>query len=87
MRQTLFTIPHWIFEGPLLVAWLIVGLVGLALLYRRHGNSQETWSFLPVIAVVAIVIHFVLPLLEVDGVNPADPTGPAAERARADRDR
>jgi phosphatidylglycerol:prolipoprotein diacylglycerol transferase len=85
MRQTLFPISHWIFEGPLLVAWLIIGVVVLAFLYRRHGNSHDTWSFLPVFAVVAIVIHFVLPLLEVDGINPDDPAGPLIKQGLAIR--
>ncbi len=75
MRQTLFFIPHWIFEGPLLVAWLIIGIVVLACLYFRHGNTSETWSFLPVFGIVALVIHFVLPQLEVEGINPANPAG------------
>ncbi len=85
MRQTLFFIPHWIFQGPLLIAWLIIGVLVLAYLYFRHGNSQETWSFLPVFAVVAIVIQFVLPLLEVDGVNPDDPAGELTKQGLAIR--
>lgn len=75
MRQTLFWIPHWIFEGPLLVAWLFIGLVTLALLYWRHGNSNDTWGFLPVFGIVGLVIHFLLPRLEVMGVDPANPGG------------
>lgn len=85
MRQTLFFIPHWIFEGPLLVAWLVIGLIVLALLYRRHGSSQDTWSFLPVFAVVTIVIHFVLPTLEIDGINPDDPAGDLIKQGLAIR--
>lgn len=75
MRQTLFFIPHAVFQGPLLIAWLVIGAVVLAYRFRKHGNSNETWSFLPVFGIVALVIHFVLPQLEVVGVNPADPAG------------
>lgn len=75
MLQTLVFIPHWIFEGPLLVAWLVIGAMILAFLVARHGNSNDTWSFLPIYGIVALVIYFVLPRLEVSGINPADPTG------------
>jgi len=76
MRQTLFFIPHWVFEGPLLIAWLIIGALILALQFKKHGNSNEVWSFLPVYLIVAAAIHFVIPNLEIMGLNPADPTGP-----------
>jgi phosphatidylglycerol:prolipoprotein diacylglycerol transferase len=76
MQQTLFTIPHSWFEGPLLAAWLIIGLCILGFLFWRHGNSSDTWSFLPIYVFVAIGIYFVFPELETDGINPADPTGP-----------
>jgi len=75
MRQTLFILPHWLFEGPLLVAWLIIGLLVIAYLFFRHGNSSETWGFLPVYVIVALVVFFVLPQLEVDGIDPDNPTG------------
>lgn len=75
MRQTLLTIPHWMFEGPLLIAWLVIGLIVLGYLFLRHGNTNETWGFLPVYVIVALVIHFVLPQLEVTGVDPANPGG------------
>ena len=76
MRQTLIFIPHFLFEGPLLIAWLVIGALVLAYLFKRHGNANETWSFLPVYAIIALVIAFVVPHLEIEGINPADPTGP-----------
>ena len=85
MRQTLFTIPSWVFDGPLLIAWMIISVLVLVWLYRRHGNAQETWSFLPVVAVVALVIQFVLPMLQVDGINPDDPAGDLIKRGLAVR--
>ena len=75
MQQTLFFFPHWLFEGPLLIGWLVVGFLILLSLYFRHGNTNETWSFLPVYGIVAVVIYAVLPNLEVPGINPEDPTG------------
>ena len=77
MNQTLIFIPHWVFEGPLLAAWLIIGVTVLGFLWMKHGSGQETWSFVPVFAAVALMIHFVLPVLEISGINPEDPTGPA----------
>ena len=76
MRQTLFYISPWLFEGPLLIAWLVAGAIYLAFLYRRHGNDGETWSFLPVYGITAAVIYFLLPNLGVTGVDPANPLGP-----------
>ncbi|MEM9940167.1 MAG: prolipoprotein diacylglyceryl transferase, partial [Planctomycetota bacterium] len=76
MRQTLFYIPSWIFDGPLLVTWLIAGGIYFAYLYRQHGSNNETWSFLPVYGIVAAVIHFVVPGLGITGINPQDPFGP-----------
>lgn len=76
MQQTLLMIPHWLFEGPLLIAWLVVGVLILAGLFLKHGNSSETWSFLPVYGIVALIIHFILPQLEAPAINPEDPTGP-----------
>ena len=73
MLQTLFVIPHWLFEGPLLIAWLIIGALVLVYLYAKNGNSNDTWSFLPVFGIVALMIHFVLPMLEVEGIDPSNP--------------
>ncbi len=76
MQQTLFFIPHWLLDGPLLIGWLCVGVIVLLWQYFKHGNSSETWSFLPLFLIVAAVIHFVIPRVEIFGINPADPTGP-----------
>jgi len=76
MNQTLIFIPHWVFEGPLLAAWLVIGVAVLGFLLMKHGPGQETWSFVPVFAAVALMIQFVLPVLEISGINPEDPTGP-----------
>lgn len=76
MNQTLIFIPHWVFEGPLLAAWVIIGVAVLGSLVMKHGAGQEAWSFVPVFAAVALMIHFVLPVLEISGINPKDPTGP-----------
>lgn len=75
MHQTLFIIPHWLLGGWLLVAWIVVGLAILAFLYSRHGLTTETTSFIPIFVVLALVIKFVVPQLEVMGINPADPSG------------
>ena len=85
MQQTLFFIPHWFLDGPLLIAWLCLGALFLVWQFLKHGNSNETWSFLPVFLIVAAVIHFVLPRVEVFGINPEDPTGAAVVQGLAVR--
>jgi phosphatidylglycerol---prolipoprotein diacylglyceryl transferase len=84
MQQTLFTIPHWWLDGPLFWGWLAVGWVwGIALLLRK--GKSEALGFLPFYLVAAAAIRFVLPVLEVDGVNPADPLGPMIKSGLAIR--
>lgn len=85
MQQTLFFIPHAWFDGRLLFIWLIASVLILAWLLMRHGLSSDTWSFLPVAGIVAAVIYFVLPHLEVYGVNPADPAGEFVKQGLAVR--
>jgi len=85
MQQTLFFIPHWLLDGPLVVGWLCVGVIFLLWQYFKHGNSNETWSFVPVFLIVAAVFHFVIPRVEVFGINPADPTGPGIVQGLAVR--
>ncbi len=76
MRQTLFTIDHFWFTGPIFWAWLVVGLLVLIYLYSKHGIDQQIWNFLPVFLIVAAIVYFVLPQLEVTDINPANPNGP-----------
>ena len=76
MRQTLFTIDHYLFENHwILIGWLILGMAFMAYQFF-WGNKTEAGYFLPVYAVGAMAIHFVVPKLETLGVNPADPNGP-----------
>ncbi len=76
MRQTLFYIPHWLLDGPVLVVWLVAGLLIFAGLVRRHGWTAESLNFLPVYLVGAALIYFVIPGIEVLEINPDDPGGP-----------
>ena len=69
MHQTLYVIPHAVLDGWLLPAWLVVGAVILALLGFRHGLSKETFGFLPIYAIVAAVIYWIVPQLEVAGFD------------------
>ena len=65
MRQTLYVIPHFLFEGWLFYGWLVVGALILGYLFSREGFGKDVSGFLPIYAVVAAVIYFVLPQLEV----------------------
>jgi phosphatidylglycerol---prolipoprotein diacylglyceryl transferase len=70
MRQTLFYIPHEIYGLPLfgfgwlLIVWAVASALALAVMLRKHGWSEETKSFLPLLAVIGLVIGLILPLLE-----------------------
>ncbi len=76
MRQTLFTIDHFLFEDHwILVAWIALGLAYIAYQFLL-GTPKEAFGILPVLLIVAAIIHFVLPRLETMGVNWADPDGP-----------
>ena len=76
MRQTLFTIDHFLFENYwILIAWLVFGLAFLGFQMFR-GKTGDAWSFTPVYVVGAVLILFVFPRLEMPGINSADPNGP-----------
>ncbi len=67
MLQTLFYIPTDIAGIPLfgfglvLAVWTAFSVILLGWLIRRQGLSADTYSYLPVLALVAAVIWFVLP--------------------------
>ena len=69
MRQTLFYIPNFLFEGPLLIAWLIVGLIVMAILYKLQNGLKEVIGFAPIYVIVAVVIWFLLPKFVVTDVD------------------
>ncbi len=85
MQQTLFYIPHWFLQGPLLVIWCVLGLLIFAYLVWRYGWTGDALNFLPVFLVGAALIHFVIPGIEVTDVNPEDPTGPGVPAGLAIR--
>jgi phosphatidylglycerol:prolipoprotein diacylglycerol transferase len=85
MLQTLFYIPHWFLDGPLVIGWLVFGLAFVAWQLFREGNSTEVWSFVPVFLLVAAAIHFFIPNVEVMGIDPANPEGPAIVKGLAVR--
>ncbi len=76
MRQTLFHIPHWFLDGPLLALWAVAGLLIFVFLVRRYGWTSESLNFLPVYLAGAALIWFVIPSIEVAEINPDDPAGP-----------
>ena len=80
MRTILLVIPHEIFGLPvfgfgwLLIAWLILCGVTLALLIRRQGWNADTASYLPLQLLIAGLIVFLMPRLEVVDAS-AQPQG------------
>ena len=76
MNQTLFVIPHQWLEGWFLGAWLAIGAIIIAVMYVRKQPTKDIISFVPVYLVVAAAIYFVVPHLEVTGLDPDNPDGP-----------
>ncbi len=76
MQQTLFLIPQSWLEGPLLIGWLVLGLLIFGGLLLRHGWSGEAFGFLPAYLVVAVVLAFVAPRIGITDIDPTDPNGP-----------
>ena len=85
MQPTLFFIPHQWLGWPLLIVWLVISSIIIGVLYSRHRWGQETIGFFPIVAIVAGIIMFVLPNVEVMGINPNDPLGPLVTRGLAIR--
>lgn len=85
MQPTLFFIPHQWLGWPLLIVWLVISAIIVGVLFRKHRWGQETIGFFPVIAIVAGIILFLLPNVEVMGINPDDPLGPMISRGLAIR--
>ena len=75
MKQTLFYLEPWLFDGWFLGAWVLVGLAYAVFQYSQ-GAAKEIIGFAPLWMIVAAAIHLVLPNLQTPGVNPADPNGP-----------
>jgi phosphatidylglycerol:prolipoprotein diacylglycerol transferase len=75
MHETLFHIPFWLFEGPLVIAWLVVGLAVMGVLVWRQGWSAAM-GLLPVWVIGAALLWFVIPNIAVSDVDPGDPFGP-----------
>ncbi len=85
MQPTLFYIPHQWLGWPLLLVWLLISGAVSAFYWRRGGWSEELKGFLPMVAMVAAAILFLLPAVEVAGVDPEDPLGPMINRGLAVR--
>ncbi len=70
MRQDLIHIPHqWLGvpvfgAGWLLMLWAVVSLTLLLYLWRRQGWNADTRSYLPLLALLGLMIWLVLPRLE-----------------------
>jgi phosphatidylglycerol:prolipoprotein diacylglycerol transferase len=75
MRSVLFYFPEQLFGLPFLgwglflAAWLIVCVVVLVVSIRRQGWNAETQGYLPIMALIAAVIVFVMPRLGEPGVG------------------
>jgi phosphatidylglycerol:prolipoprotein diacylglycerol transferase len=76
MRQTIFIIENWLFADRwILIGWLLLGLVYAAALWWR-GQRNELWYWLTLFAIGGAIIEWVLPAVQIQAVNPADPNGP-----------
>ncbi len=76
MRQTLLVVPHEWLGWPLQLAWWLV-VLALAVGVARREGWGKAWSQLgPLGVVVSLLLYWVVPFLEVSGINPEDPLGP-----------
>ena len=85
MQQTLFLIPSSWFDGPLLIGWLVLGAIFMAVIASKYGLGKDLLGFLPMYGIIAALIWFVLPQLQVEGLDPASPNGPMIEQGLAVR--
>ena len=85
LLQTLFSIPHAWFQGPLLLLWLIGCAIVLAYQTWRHGWKDAAANWLPIAIVGACIVWWVLPMVEVFGVDPTNPLGPLVKHGLAIR--
>ena len=69
MHQTLYVIPHSFLDGWLLYAWLIIGAIIFGVLCYRNGIGKEATGFLPIYLIIAAVIYWIVPQLEVAGYD------------------
>ena len=85
MQQTLFLIPTSWFDGPLLIGWLVIGAIFMAVIAVKHGLGKDLLGFLPMYGIIAALIWFVLPQLQVEGLDPTSPEGPMIKQGLAIR--
>ena len=70
MRQTLFYVPHEIAGLPvfgwgwILIGWLLFSAWTLLRGVQRHARPAEALGYLPMVALVALAIVFLLPRIE-----------------------
>ncbi len=91
MLQTLFHIPASWLGMPGLVAWGVLCLGWLVLFAIRDAAKKEgklaseIFAMLPVFVVGAVAIYFLLPGMQVQGINPDDPLGDPINKGLAIR--
>jgi hypothetical protein len=76
MYQTLRVIPHQWLGAPLLYAWLAAGLIALIVIAVRQGFGGTFANTLGMFVVGFIVIRFVIPQIEILGIDMQNPDGP-----------
>ncbi len=76
MLQTLYVVPHGFIAGPLLWIWVGLSLLGLFWSLRQRKLGEALSGVLPLAIGGFLVIRFVIPQVEVLGLNPVDPDGP-----------
>ena len=75
MLQTLYVVPHWFVAGPLFWLWAGLSIVALIWNLKQRKFGEVLGSVLPMAIGGLLVIRFVIPQVEVLGLNPADPDG------------
>ncbi len=76
MQQTLFVIPHAWLGSPLLWVWAAAGVIVLAAMLSRQGLRGPFANTLGMFVVGLVVIRWLLPQIEILGVDSQNPNGP-----------
>lgn len=76
MHQTLFYVPHDLLGAPLLYGWLALGVIAVATILFRQGWCGAAFHSLAMFAIGAAAIYWLIPQLEVLGIDSKNPDGP-----------
>lgn len=85
MRETLVTIDHDFLGWPIQVIWWVLVAAAWAWTARTQGRVKAGGQVLPIGLTVSAILYFVVPFLEIKGLDLEDPLGPEVVQGLAIR--